>query len=197
MRKVELLPNPGLWGWLRPWLCWAPKHTASKRELLAQPRLGEHRAISKTIFSKEELSVHTSIALLLRQWHNFAWGCPWARDDWVPHWLRSAWAKCKKSKRATFESLTTWGPEGGSPRKLLFFKAETAFSTQTYKLKIVKFIGLGTGGGFGGLRPLHILSGGGLEYPWPPQKILYPYKKLHQKKGLKLCKFSPPNTKFS
>ena len=45
-----------------------------------------------------------------RQWRNFAWGCPWARDGWVPHWLRSACAKCKKSKRATRASLAAWGP---------------------------------------------------------------------------------------
>ena len=36
-------------------------------------------------------------------------GCPWARDGWVPHWLRNGCAKCKKSKRATRASLVAWG----------------------------------------------------------------------------------------
>ena len=44
------------------------------------------------------------------QWRNFPRGCPWARDGWVPHWLRSACAKCKKSKRATRANLSAWGP---------------------------------------------------------------------------------------
>ena len=44
------------------------------------------------------------------QWRNFVPGCPWARDGWVPHWLRSAYAKFKKSKRAMRASLAAWGP---------------------------------------------------------------------------------------
>ena len=48
--------------------------------------------------------------MLKTQWRNFARGCPWARDGWMPHWLRSACAECKKSKRATRASLTAWGP---------------------------------------------------------------------------------------
>ena len=55
-----------------------------------------------------------------KQWRNFARGCPWARDGWVPHWLRSACTKCKKSKRATRASLAAWGPGARlSPWKLL------------------------------------------------------------------------------
>ena len=30
--------------------------------------------------------------LPIGQWRNFARGCSWARDGWVPHWLRSSCA---------------------------------------------------------------------------------------------------------
>ena len=89
--------------------------------------------------------------MVFYQWRNFAWGCPWARDGWVPHWFRSACSKCKKKKKkkknqsAQRANLVAWGPvgvqgqrswwwsRGWSPRKLLCsFNAETAFSTQTY-----------------------------------------------------------------
>ena len=40
----------------------------------------------------------------------YARGCPWTRDGWVPHWLRNACAKCKKSNRGTRASLAAWGP---------------------------------------------------------------------------------------
>ena len=85
------------------------------------------------------------------QWRNFARGCPWGRDGWVPHWLRSACAKCKKSKRASCASLQAWGPgarlraplgpgakplvgvQGAKPPEApVHFNADTAFPTQTY-----------------------------------------------------------------
>ena len=53
---------------------------------------------------------YLKIGLCDLQWRNFARGCPWARDGWVPHWLTSACAKCKKLKRATRASLAAWGP---------------------------------------------------------------------------------------
>ena len=47
-----------------------------------------------------------------------------------------------------------------------------------------------------GAEPPQYFEWGGLEYPLAPQKILYPYK-FRLKKGLKLCIFRSPNTKFS
>ena len=35
-------------------------------------------------------------SLWVCQWRNFARGCPWARDGWVPHWLRRALRKLPK-----------------------------------------------------------------------------------------------------
>ena len=36
---------------------------------------------------------HLSVFPKLQQWRNFAWGCPWVRDGWVPHspekWLHN------------------------------------------------------------------------------------------------------------
>ena len=93
------------------------------------------------------------------QWRNFARGCPWARDGWVPHWLRSACAKCKKIEarnacepcgagfrgpliRAPVGSrgkAPGGGPKGRSPPEApVHFNADTAFPTQTYKRQIVK-----------------------------------------------------------
>ena len=53
-------------------------------------------------------------------------------------------------------------------------------------------IGLGTGGGW---AP-SVFWVGGLEYPWAPPKSCTLIK-VRLKKGLKLCKFTPPNTNFS
>ena len=91
------------------------------------------------------------------QWRNFARRCLWARYGWVPHWLRIACAKCKKSKCATRASLAAWGPGarlrapvgsrgkasgggpgGEAPEAPVYFNADTAFPTQTYILQIVK-----------------------------------------------------------
>ena len=43
-----------------------------------------------------KFSESISLALDCVQWRNFAWGYPWARDGWVPHWLRSALNKVQK-----------------------------------------------------------------------------------------------------
>ena len=55
--------------------------------------------------------LYLKIICILKQWCNFAGGCPWARDGWVPHWLRSSCANYKNSKRATGASRAAWGPE--------------------------------------------------------------------------------------
>ena len=85
------------------------------------------------------------------QWRNFARGCPWARDGWVPHWLRSACAKCKKiearivrepwgvGSRGPFKGpvgsrskAPGGGPGGEPPEAPVHSNADTAFPTQTY-----------------------------------------------------------------
>ena len=46
-----------------------------------------------------------------KQWRNFIWGCQWARDGWVPHWLRNACAKVQKN-----EARSACGPCGVGSR---------------------------------------------------------------------------------
>ena len=104
-------------------------------------------------------SVHAMFSMVWshysKQWRNIAWGYPWARDGWVPHWLKSlyrpicvqsahvrrAYEPCGvgfrcplKGPRWGADAKPWWGFRGRSPQKLfLFFNAETAFSTQIYK----------------------------------------------------------------
>ena len=71
------------------------------------------------------------------QWRKFARGCPWARDGWVPHWLRSACIKCKKIEARNAREPCGVGSRGKAP---VHFNADTAFPTQTYIRQIVKDI---------------------------------------------------------
>ena len=49
------------------------------------------------------------------QWRNFAWGCLWARDGWVPNWLRSVCntrGPCEVESRSPLKGP---GCPGGGP----------------------------------------------------------------------------------
>ena len=87
-------------------------YTLSQDATKQAPLLGRAKLYSSTCITGI-LDVFHPLEDLLTQWRNFARGCPWARDGWVPHWLRSVCvfsAKCKKSKGATRASLAAWGP---------------------------------------------------------------------------------------
>ena len=49
------------------------------------------------------------------QWRNFARGCLWARDGWVPHWLRIALRKLPKIEARNVRE--PWGVGSRSPLK--------------------------------------------------------------------------------
>ena len=92
-------------------------------------------------------SVHAMFSVVRshysKQWRNIAWGCRWARDGWVPHWLKSlffcaqsahvrrAYEPCGvgfrgplKGPRWGAEAKPWWGFRGRSPGSFFYFSMQ-------------------------------------------------------------------------